>query len=298
MTRFILSAFADEADTALAGQIAALKRNGIYNLEPRSIDGGILTKTPEELREIRRELDANGIGISSLGSPIGKVDIHSDFEEYLQTFRKALSACHILGTGRMRIFSFYVKPEEYATCREEVLRRLTVLLDLAEAKGVTLCHENESDIYGQNPGQVRDLLTSLPRLRGIFDAANYVMNDQDPIEGIRATLPSLEYIHIKDASFAQKCIQAAGEGDGRYEEVLRMVEQTCSGTIFLTLEPHLHIFEAYQKIDSHKLKTGVEFLSSDEAFDYAAAALKRLLAKLGYSERENHVWSRQDPRSV
>ena len=292
MAQFILSAFADEADTALAGQIAALKRNGIYNLEPRNIDGGILKKTPEELREIRRELDAAGIGISSLGSPIGKFDIHGDFEEYLEDFRKALLACKILGTNRMRIFSFFVEPEEYAACREEVLRRLNVLLDLAEAEGVTLCHENESKIYGQNVEQVKDLLTSLPRMKGIFDAANYVMNDQDPIEGIKATLPSLAYLHIKDASFAEKCIQAAGEGDGRYEDVLKLVDETCDGTCFLTLEPHLHIFAAYKKIDSHKLKTGVDFATSDEAFDYAATALKKLLTKLGFSEREEHIWKK------
>lgn len=292
MAQFILSAFADEADTALAGQIAALKRNGIYNLEPRNIDGGILKKTPEELQEIRRELDAGGIGISSLGSPIGKFDIHGDFDAYLDDFRKALLACKILGTKRMRIFSFFVEPEEYAACREEVLRRLTVLLDLAEAEGVVLCHENESKIYGQNPEQVKDLLVSLPRLRGIFDAANYVMNDQDPIEGIKVTLPSLEYLHIKDASFAEKCIQAAGEGDGRYEDVLKMVDETYDGTFFLTLEPHLHIFAAYKKIDSHKLKTGVDFATSDEAFDYAATALKKLLVKLGFSEQAGHVWKK------
>ena len=292
MTQFILSAFADEANTALAGQIAALKRNGIYNLEPRNIDGGILNKTPEELLEIRRELDANGIGISALGSPIGKFDIHGDFDAYLEKFRKALSVCKILGTKRMRIFSFFVAPEEYESCREEVLRRLTVLLDMAEAEGITLCHENESMIYGQNPEQVKDLLTSLPRLKGIFDAANYVMNDRDPIAGIEATLPSLEYLHIKDASFDKKCIQAAGEGDGRYEDVLKAVEANCEGTFFLTLEPHLHIFAAYRKIDSHKLKTGVDFASSDEAFDYAATALKKLLTKLGYSEKEDHVWKK------
>ncbi len=292
MAQFILSAFADEADTSLAGQIAALKRNGIYHLEPRNIDGGILNKTPEELRKIRRQLDADGIGISALGSPIGKFDIHGDFDAYLNVFRRALSACEILGTKRMRIFSFFVSPDEYASCRAEVLRRLDILLDMAEAEGVTLCHENESGIYGQNPEQVRDLLVSLPRLKGIFDAANYVMNDQDPIVGIEATLPSLEYLHIKDASFAQKCIQAAGEGDGRYEDVLKTVDANRKGTVFLTLEPHLHIFAAYKKIDSHKLKTGVDFATSDEAFDYAAAALKRLLSKLGYSEGKDHVWKK------
>ena len=292
MAKFIISAFADEANTELSGQIEALKRNGIYYLEPRNISGGIIKKTPEELQEIKRVLDANGIGISSLGSPIGKFDIHGDFDAYLDDFRRALQACKILGTKRMRIFSFFVEPEEYEACRDEVIRRLNVLLDMAEAEGVVLCHENESKIYGQNPEQVKDLLVSLPRLKGIFDAANYVMNDQDPIEGIQATLPSLEYLHVKDASFAEKCIQAAGAGDGRYEDVLKAVDAAYEGTFFLTLEPHLHIFDAYKKIDSHKLKTGVDFATSDEAFDYASTALKNLLTKLGYTEGADHVWAK------
>ena len=39
MAQFIISAFADEASDLLEGQIAALKRNGLNMLEPRSIEG-------------------------------------------------------------------------------------------------------------------------------------------------------------------------------------------------------------------------------------------------------------------
>lgn len=291
MAQFLLSAFADEADTSLQGQIDALRRNGIYNLEPRNVGGAILEKTTDELKEIRKTLDANGIGVPSLGSPIGKVGIREDFEAYLPTFGKALDACRILGAKRMRVFSFFVGQEELSECRDEVLRRMNVLLDLAEEAGVTLCHENESKIYGQNPPEVRDLLRSLPRLEGVFDAANFVMNGQDPMEGFEATLPRLGYLHVKDASFAQRCIQPVGMGDGRYEEILRRVDRATDRTVLLTLEPHLHIFEIFNKIDAHSaLRTGIDFSDSDEAFDYAAAALKNLLTKIGCSEGEDHLW--------
>ena len=70
MARFVFSAFADEAANALDEQIIALKRNGITYIEPRGLDGsGILDKTDDELYAIKAKLDANGIKVSSIGSP-------------------------------------------------------------------------------------------------------------------------------------------------------------------------------------------------------------------------------------
>ena len=290
MAEFLISAFADEAAEDLDLQIAALKRNGLRCIEPRSVNGGIIEKTDAELHAIHEKLEADGITLSSLGSPIGKYDIDKDFDSYLETFQRAIAACKILGTTRMRMFSFFVPQERLKECRSEVLRRLSVLLEIAEREGIRLCHENESKIYGQNPPEVADLLASLPGLYGIFDAANYVMNDQDPIEGFEATLPKLEYVHVKDAIMAEKAIVPAGMGDGCYEEVLRRVDAATDRTVFLTLEPHLHIFKQYQKIDSHRLKTGVSFDNSDDAFDCAAGALKNILTKIGFREGEDRIW--------
>ena len=62
MARFVLSAFADEAGAPLSEQITALKENGIDFIEPRNIDKrGILKHTEEELIEVKRVLDENGI---------------------------------------------------------------------------------------------------------------------------------------------------------------------------------------------------------------------------------------------
>ncbi len=293
MASFYISAFADETSEILSHQIEALKRNGLRYIEPRNANGSIVKKTDEELEEIANTLRDAGISISSLGSPIGKFDIDGDFEEHLATFRRAIAACKILGTKNMRMFSFFVPQDRLQECRDEVIRRMTILLDLAEKEGITLCHENESKIYGQNPAEVRDLLTSLPSLRGIFDAANYVMNDQDPIEGIEATLPSLEYLHVKDASCAVKAMTPVGLGDGQYKEVLRRVDEAYEKTMFLTVEPHLHTFQAFKNIDAHdSLKTVMTFDNADVAFDTAVTYLKKMLTELGFEEDENGLWKK------
>ena len=79
-----LCAFADEAGSSLAEQIAALQRNRIPNLELRSIDGkNVLDFTENEARAYAKELQAAGITVFSIGSPLGKVDITCNFEEFL-----------------------------------------------------------------------------------------------------------------------------------------------------------------------------------------------------------------------
>lgn len=293
MANFILSAFADEASESLEGQIEALLENGIYQIEPRNIDGrGILNFSEEELEAIREKLSANGIGVYSLGSPIGKYPIDKPFDEHIDAFAKALRACQILGANNMRMFSFFVSQDELETYRETVLSRMSTLLSLAKCAGVRLCHENESRIYGQMPREVNDLVENLPDLYMIFDAANYRMNDGDIDEGIKATLKRLGYLHIKDAIFASQTIVPAGEGEGKIEEVLRAVDEATDETVTLTLEPHLFSFIAYKSIDEHELKGIYSFNNGKEAFAFAATALKNMLTKLGYHEGDDHIWTK------
>ncbi len=293
MARFVLSAFADEAGSALSEQIKALLENEIDYIEPRNIEGkGLISLTEDELRAIKCELDKNGIKVNSLGSPIGKFPIDKPFSEHLVDFEKALRACEILETGNMRVFSFYVAQDKLSENRDEVIYRLKELVRLASARGIRLCHENESKIYAQMPREVRDVLTNVNGLYGVFDAANYRMNDGDIEAGIKATLIRLGYIHIKDAIFSKQMIVPAGEGEGKLREVLDTVDKATDEVIYLTLEPHLHIFDAYKDIDEHELKGKYVFKTNREAFDFAANTLKALLRSLGFERNGNNEWVR------
>jgi len=293
MAKFVFSAFADEAGTSLEEQIAALNENGIRYIEPRNIGGKpILTLTEDELREVRRVLDENGIKVNSLGSPIGKYPINEDFSKHLSDFDKALTACEILGTKNMRMFSFFVSQDSLAENRDEVLRRMRTLVSLAKKRGIRLCHENESAIYGQMPEEVKDLLTNIDGLYGIFDPANYRMNNGDVIDGINATLINLAYLHIKDAIYEKQCITPAGEGEGKIGDILDIVNESTDELVYLTLEPHLHLFAAYKDIDEHELKGKYDFNNNREAFDYAVKALEALMTSRGYRKDENGIWTK------
>ena len=293
MAKFVLSAFADEAGSSLREQIAALKRNGINYIEPRNINGKpILTLSDEELYEVKAELDKNGIKVGSLGSPIGKYPIDEPFDKHLEDFHRAIEVCKALGTDKMRMFSFFVKQDELAKYRDEVIKRLTIMTEIANEHGIMLCHENESAIYGQNPAEMKDLMTSVPGLYGIFDPANYRMNDCNVIDGINATLINLAYLHIKDAIYESQIIVPAGDGEGRIAEVLDIVNEATDKLVYLTLEPHLFLFDAYKLIDHHELKGKYTFNNNSESFDFAANALKDLLSKNGYIKDGNGIWKK------
>ena len=293
MAKFVLSAFADEAGPSLDEQISALKGNGISYIEPRNIDGKcIVDFSDEELLAIKARLDENGIKVGSLGSPIGKYPITDDFDAYIPKVKRAIEIAKLLGTKYIRMFSFFVEQNELPKYRDEVIRRLREMVKLAEAEGVVLCHENESKIYGQMPEEVRDVLTSVPGLGGIFDAANYRMNDANTMEGIGATLINFKYMHIKDAIYADQMIVPAGEGEGRIGDVIDVINGHTDDTVYLTMEPHLHEFNAYKLIDDHELKGKHVFKSGREAFDFAVGALEALLVKYGYGKDENGVWKK------
>ena len=290
MAEFYLSAFADEAGGSLEEQINALSDNEISYIEPRFIDKkGVITLSDEELVDIKKRLDEKGIRVGSLGSPIGKFPIEGNFDEQLAQFERALRACEILGADRMRVFSFYVPKDKLDEYRSEVMRRMSELVRIASRRGITLCHENEEGIYGEEPERVEDLLNTVEGLSGIFDAANYCAVGSDPVRGIDVTLPHLNYVHIKDAIQKGKpgtedsmIIVPAGDGDGRIGEALEKIDAAYSGRIMLTLEPHLYSSDAYRGVDSRNLVSVKVFDNEREAFDYAAKALKKLLSDIGF----------------
>ena len=71
-----ISGFADEIDSSLEKQLQVLNNLGIHYMEIRGVNGkNILDHSLDEVREIKKQLDAAGVKVSSVGSPIGKIQI-------------------------------------------------------------------------------------------------------------------------------------------------------------------------------------------------------------------------------
>ena len=273
-------AFSDEASPFLTEQIKAMQRNHLAGPELRGVDGQSISDLSfEKAREVRRMLDDAGLKVRSLGSPIGKITLADDFAAHLDKLKHTIELAHILGAGRIRMFSFYPKegqtPED---ARGQVFDWLGAMLDACEGSGVLLCHENEKGIYGDNAVRCLDLLTNEKRLLGIFDPANFVQSGQDTLEAWEMLKDRIDYLHIKDAFFADGRVVPAGCGEGHVPEIVK--DFLARGGTAMTVEPHLTVFAGLKDLERAGERSAVgtyEYESADKAFDAACEALRKIL---------------------
>ena len=218
---FKLAAFADEASGKLDGQILAMKRNGVDFLEIRGVDGeNIADISVEKAKEIEKKLSDNGLAVWSLGSPYGKLGITDDFDAHLDKFKRSIEVAHVLKAEHMRIFSFYVRPEDSEKYRDKVFRQLERFCEAASGSGVILCHENEKGIYGDIADRCLDIHKNIPQLRAVFDPANFIQCGVDILKAYDKLAPYTEYMHIKDALRECGRVVPAGYGDGDVKYIL------------------------------------------------------------------------------
>ena len=283
MDKFQLYAFADEAASEIDAQIRAMLRNGLNGLEIRGVDGeNVSVISCKKAKEVRKKLDDNGLITWSIGSPIGKIRLDEDFEAHQDLLRHTLDVGNILGAKNMRIFSFYMpKDHDPADYRQQVVDRMGTLLEIAGKSGVALCHENEKGIYGDTSVRCRDLLDTLPQLKGIFDPANFVQSGEDTLQAWERLKDRIYYLHIKD-SLTDSCVVPAGMGAGNIPFIVK--EYLKRGNKAMTLEPHLMEFDGLKDLeesgDVSVVGKHFTYSNAEEAFDAGCAALKKILAEV------------------
>jgi sugar phosphate isomerase/epimerase len=240
-----LSGFADEISPQLDEQIKTCKENGLTHFELRGVFGKNVLDFDSAMRsEIKAKLDANGMGVISIGSPIGKVPITDPWQPHFDRFKIAVDAAEFFKSPFIRIFSYY--PAEGAgkgdviKHRDEVMKRMAAKVDYIKDRNVVLIHENERHIYGEKVKECVDLMKTInsPKFKFAFDFANFVQAGDDPLVNWPLLKPYTVHIHIKDAKKADGKVVPAGQGDGQLEPIL--LDAYKSGYDgFFSLEPHL-----------------------------------------------------------
>lgn len=278
-----LCAFSDEFGNSLEDQIRGLKKNGIRLMEIRNVDGVNIGKMSEEMaKDCAAKLAEAGISVWSIGSPLGKVDIAEDFEEYKKQVHHVCRLANIFGAKRIRMFSFFNAYD----VPELVVQRLKEMVAIGEQYGVDMCHENEKKVFGDVVSRVEYLRDNVPGLKFVYDPANYIQCDQDCGEALDALLESTSYFHIKDVVSATQEMVPAGYGDGKIDDMVCSIQWDT----VLTVEPHLAVFAGYSAIDDTEMKHRFRFDSNEDAFCAAVDALKAVLEKCGYRcENGNYI---------
>lgn len=277
-----ISGFADEIDESLDKQLAALQKLGMHYVEMRGVDGkGLVHCSDEEIEEIQKKLAAADVRLSSVGSPIGKVNIDDDFEAHFDLFKRTVEIAKKMNAPYIRMFSFWfpegANPDDYT---DAVVERLTRMIDYAREQGVVLLHENEKDIYGDTVARCKFLMEKLycDNFKAVFDFANFVQCGEDTWNAYNELHPYIAYVHIKDAQYSDGSVVPPGDGDGQLEKILgALIRDGYNG--FLSLEPHLSDFTGFgalEKGDHQQWRS----LSGEDAFALAHTSLMNILNRI------------------
>jgi sugar phosphate isomerase/epimerase len=284
MNNFTITGFADEISSDFELQIKGLKENGISHIEIRGINGiNISELSIDQAKKYKHSLTGQGIRVSSLGSPIGKININDPFEKHLELFEHILELAVIFESPYVRMFSFFIPEEKNADdYQEEVFSRWQQFLEVAKNyPKITLLHENEKDIYGDTPERCLNLLQKLdsPQVKAAFDPANFVQCNVEVYPYAYEMLKDyIGYVHIKDARFDDHKVTPAGLGDGRVADVLKaLVADDFVG--FASLEPHLSMFDGFASLEKNCVSIEESKTDGEKLFTVASDALKKILVE-------------------
>ena len=279
MDNIKIYAFSDEASSNIDKQIVALKRNQLDGVEIRNVNGvNVADITITKAQEVKQKLDAAGLAVWSIGSPIGKIDIDDDFASHLQKFKHTIEIAKIFGCNNIRIFSFYIPPDKNPDIySKQVLERLSKFIEIANESNINLCHENEKGIFGDTPERCAFLHKNLPELKAVFDPANFIQCGVNTIYAWECLKKYVHYLHIKDA-LSNGNIVPAGYGCGNIKNIAE--DFIKMGGKNFTIEPHLTLFDglsALEKEDNTSIIGEFEYENSDIAFDTACKAFKEII---------------------
>ena len=285
MIKHTFSGFADEISPELDLQISTLKEIGVTHLELRSIDKiNVSDFTEEYAKEVKATLDANGIGVSAIGSPVGKINITDDFADHFEKYKHVVKLAKIFGTKYIRMFSFYIAkeddPEQYF---DEVISRLGMFVEYAKKEDIVLLHENEKGIYGDTPERCKKLFDKLgcANFRCTYDPANFVQCGCDTVKAFDLLKDHFEYMHIKDARLSDGLVVPPGKGDGNIKALMEKLNaMDYSG--FISLEPHLRVFAGLHDLENGEnlsVDTKSEF-DGPTAFKFAHSCLSSIISEV------------------
>jgi sugar phosphate isomerase/epimerase len=223
----LLSGFADEASASkrLDEQLAAVAAIGLRRYTIRFVDlagiaggGGVknvVQLDDAELAAIAARNTALGLGVASIGSPVGKVKLIDredgtsnrfvPFSEYLRgDVERACRAAVALGTRLVRGFSFYhPRGDDPAAHLPQTADQLGAIADSCARHGLIFGLEVEANLVGQSGDLLAELHRRVghPALALVFDAANLLTQGYSPDQAVDQYLamkPGIGWIHVKD----------------------------------------------------------------------------------------------------
>jgi L-ribulose-5-phosphate 3-epimerase len=218
---FRTAAITDEYSPELAKALSSMAASGMTGAELRMLGGrNIVDLSDDVLDDARRLLDAHGMEVVSIASPLLKCvlpeapEVDARFQQDVFAARfgyddqpalaeRTFAIARRMGARIVRVFSYWrvVRPEETFGRVAEALRRLG---DQAAAEGLIVGLENEAACNVATGAETGTLLSMVdhPNVQIVWDPANALVAGENPFpEGYRAIPPSrIAHVHAKDCT--------------------------------------------------------------------------------------------------
>ncbi|WDE08989.1 sugar phosphate isomerase/epimerase [Thalassomonas viridans] len=262
-----LSGLADEASPDLAVQLAVHRELGWQEIEPRSLGGKTLCRlSGQEVRDLAQQIRDSGLHASVIASGIGNwaTPISTPFAGEEEKAKRLFSCMHALGSKYMRIMSYPNDGWEEGRWKDEVLRRIGTLTELAEKADLVLVHENCSGWAGKSYARTLELLNAInsPSLKLLFDIGNGVPHGYSPVQFLQQVIEHVVHVHIKDGVNAGGDTQYSmpGRGDAGVSACIGLLKAHGYRGIY-AIEPHLQFMPhvSYQGQESNLLSSYIAY---------------------------------------
>jgi len=240
--------FADEADKTIEGQIAVTQELGWKGIEVRLIGGkNFCDLTDEEFEETWGKLQDAGIGIPCFGSQLANWSrpIDSDPQADIDELARNIPRMHQVGAKLIRCMSYPNSKEPFAKedWRNESIRRMKNLAEIAEDGGVLLAHENCSGYGGEGADECLELIDGVDSdaFTIIFDTGNRPHGGGDLWEYYEKVRDRITHVHVKATKLVdgeRKVCHADEDGDDTPRRAFQdLKNRGYEG--WISIEPHL-----------------------------------------------------------
>jgi L-ribulose-5-phosphate 3-epimerase len=220
MQHFPIAAITDEfATDDLDAALGAMAEIGMTGAELRVISGkNIIELTDEEVARARGQVEAHGMRVLSIASPLLKCvlpdgpplderfqqDVFGSaytFEDQPRLTRRAFEIARLAGARVIRVFSYWRTVEPYREY-DRIAGALRELADQALEHGLIIGLENEHACNVGTGAEAARMLRAVdhPALKLIWDPANAFILGEIPYPGGYANLPAdrIVHVHAKD----------------------------------------------------------------------------------------------------
>jgi sugar phosphate isomerase/epimerase len=218
-----IGAITDEFSLDIEVALDAMAKLGMTIAELRLIDKrNILDLSDEEIRRIREQVEARGMRVLSIASPVLKCvlpDAPPLDERFQQDVfgsaytiadqprlaERAIEIAELTGAKFIRVFSYWrtTAPEQ---CHDRIVTALRDLADKAGARGLIIGLENEQACNVATGAETGRILAALdhPALKSIWDPANASILGERPFPDGYSKLPAarVAHVHAKDCAIS------------------------------------------------------------------------------------------------